>query len=74
MKSTLTKTTRLQCPECRMELLPGDYSMEEQHVTCGRCGREIFAKISQYKKMECPQCEEAVKEKGEVNLAECCCP
>ena len=73
MKTRLQSNTRLQCPECRMELMPD--SSHKDHVTCGRCGREIYLDLSKYEKVHCPKCEEAISEnKGEVNLGECCCP
>jgi len=56
-----------------MELMPD--SSHKDHVTCGRCGREIYLDLNKYEKVHCPKCEEAIAEnKGEVNLGECCCP
>lgn len=69
MKTKLSKTTRLQCPECRMELLPGDYSMEGEHITCCRCGREIFVKMCD----ESSECCKPSTETKEMRLVECCC-
>ncbi len=74
MKRTLQSTTRLQCPECRMELMPDEFGSHKDHVTCGRCGREIYVDLSKYEKVHCPKCEELAESKGEVNLGECCCP
>lgn len=67
-------TTRLQCPECRMELLPTERSAEETHITCCRCGRDIYLESKRYVRVECPKCSEAVEGEEETNLAECCCP
>lgn len=70
MKSRIQETTRLQCPECRMELLPGDYSGQGNHMTCGRCGREIFLDPKRYGRTECPKCGKVSK--GGEGIA--CCP
>ena len=68
-KSKLSSTSRLQCPECRMELLPGDYNTQNEHITCCRCGREIYV----------PICEERPEKETRKSLEEtewvvsCCC-
>lgn len=69
MKTKRSKSTRLQCPECRMELLPGDYSMESEHMTCCRCGREIFVNLCE----EESECCKPTTENREMRLVECCC-
>ena len=63
----------LQCPECRMEILPNKLASQEEHIICGRCGREIYEPVEDHPKLKCPKCDEAAK-KDEFNLAECCCP
>jgi len=67
VKSRFQSTTRLQCPECRMELLPADYSGQLNHVTCGRCGREIFLDEKKFKTTDCPKC-------GAKGVEGPCCP
>ncbi len=74
MTTTRQSTTRLQCPECRMELLPQGASEQMTHVTCCHCGREIFMDKNRYERVECPKCEDVVTGKRDVNLGECCCP
>jgi DNA-directed RNA polymerase subunit RPC12/RpoP len=74
MKSRLQPTTRLQCPECRMELLPADFSGERTHVTCGRCGREIFLDSSRYERSECPKCGKITESSDKSAEKEVCCP
>jgi len=48
----------LQCPECRKELLPQDFVVGEEHITCGQCGREIYMKKQASVKLKCPKCGE----------------
>ena len=62
----------LQCPECRMEILPNDRVPHEEHVYCGRCGREIYVNTKEYPKLKCPDCGK-VADRDEFNLAEHCC-
>lgn len=63
----------LQCPECRRELMPTELVAQEDHILCGRCGREIYEKIKPDAKLKCPKCGE-VGERKTFILAESCCP
>lgn len=64
----------LQCPECRMEILPQKFSAaQEEHIICGKCGREIYARTEDHPKLKCPKCHAAATQKKGFNLAECCC-
>ena len=74
MKTRLQTTTRLQCPECRMELLPSDYSGQMTHATCGQCGREIYLDPSRYGRSECPKCGKVSKSGAESGESVACCP
>lgn len=63
----------LQCPECRHELMPTELVAQEDHIICGRCGREIYEKIKPAVKLKCPKCGEVGDSKTFI-LAESCCP
>jgi len=63
----------LQCPECRRELMPTELVAQEDHILCGRCGREIYEKIKPAAKLKCPKCGEVGDSKTFI-LAESCCP
>ncbi len=57
----------LQCPECRQELLQDDFlhdfiPKEGEHVVCGKCGREVYAALTESDKKNCPKCEDVSKE------------
>ncbi|MCB2183933.1 MAG: hypothetical protein KQH63_18040 [Desulfobulbaceae bacterium] len=58
----------VQCPECFQELLQDDFlhdfiPNEEEHVLCGRCGREVYVKLTESDKKNCPKCDEISKGK-----------
>lgn len=63
----------VQCPECRMELLPHDLVAQEDHILCGKCGGEIYIKKKSLVKLKCQKCDE-VANKREPKSAEACRP
>ena len=50
----------LKCPECQMELLPQDLILQEDHIICGKCSREIYVKKKSTVNLKCSKCGEVV--------------
>ncbi|HEX9714328.1 MAG TPA: hypothetical protein VGA28_01420 [Desulfurivibrionaceae bacterium] len=53
--------------------MPTELVAQEDHIICGRCGREIYEKIKPAVKLKCPKCGEVGDSKTFI-LAESCCP
>lgn len=68
-----SRGTRLQCPECRREILPGSADGLMTHVTCGLCGREIFLDPISFERVECQKCEDLSENELNSNRVTCCC-